>query len=473
MDYITALQNAEMFEYSDISGCYVLRPNSFQIWENIKLEIDKEFKKVGVKNAYFPLFVSKKSLEIEENHIEGFAPEVAWITKCGNTEINKCDQFAVRPTSETIIYPHFCKWITSHTQLPFIINQWCNIVRWEFKDPVPFIRSREFLWQEGHSAHKTYDDAQQYSINILKIYEKVYGNLLAVPVIPGTKTEKEKFAGGLETTTVEAYIPSTHKAIQAATSHNLGYSFAKMFNILYNDENMEKQHPCQTSWGFTTRSIGVMIMTHMDEIGVVIPPKVAPIQIVLIPIYNKKIKTDVLLEYTNNVYVKLLELNLLVELDSRTEHTPGWKYNYWEQQGIPIRIEVGMYDIAKNTVRIVKRYNKQKNDLELEKLETIPQILNDIQNDMLNIATTKLNDHVVICNNMENFIENIKQNRLVVVPWFEDKETEEQIKLLMKSHGKNIKTLCKPFKYNINKCEEKCFFTEQIGNCYVMWGQSY
>jgi len=473
MDFVQALQNAEFFEYTDISGCYVLKPNSFEIWENIKNYLDSRFKKLGIKNAYFPLFVSRKSLEIEKDHIAGFSPEVAWITKCGNSIIEKDDQFAVRPTSETIIYPHFAKWLNSHKQLPMKFNQWCNVVRWEFKDPVPFIRSREFLWQEMHSVHKSYEDAQEFVLIMLDLYEELYENLLGVPVIKGQKTELEKFSGGLLTTTIEAFIPISGKAIQAATSHNLGYSFGKMFNILYDAEDMTRQIPCQVSAGLTTRSIGVMALTHMDLKGIVIPPKVANTQIIVIPIFNKKVDTNELLKYTNEIFNKLLNINLRAELDDSKDHTPGWKYNYYENLGIPLRVEVGMNDLKNKTFRIAKRYNGQKEDINIDNVTDISVILDEIQNEMFKTAKKNLDSKIVKCTTFSEFEIEIKKGMMVMCPWKESQESEEKICDIMKKSGENIKTLCKPFDFNKTECLEKCFFTGEQGSCYVLWGKSY
>lgn len=473
MDYIQALQNAEFFEYTDISGCYVLRPNSFEIWENIKNFLDGNFKELGIKNAYFPLFVSRKALEIEKDHIEGFAPEVAWITKCGDTEIEKNDQFAVRPTSETIIYPHFAKWINSHKQLPFKINQWCSVVRWEFKDPVPFLRSREFLWHEMHSVHKSHDDAQNFVLTMLDTYENLYEHMLAVPVIKGQKTELEKFAGGSITTTIEAFIPSTGKAIQAATSHNLGTSFGKMFNLIYDSDDMSRKIPFQVSAGLTTRSIGIMALTHIDEKGIVLPPKIAPVQIIVIPIYNKKVDTNELLKYTNEIANKLKNMHIRVEVDDSKEHTPGWKYNYYENLGIPLRIEIGINDLKNTTFRLVKRYNGVKEDILFSNIGEMPDILISIHDNMLKVAKNKLDAKIVHCKNFSDFELQIKQNTMVICPWKESIESEEKIKSIMKEMGENIKTLCKPFHLNEIECNEPCFFTKEKGTCYVMWGKSY
>jgi prolyl-tRNA synthetase len=282
MWYSDVIVLSEMISYYDISGCYILRPWSYKIWDMIQNWFNLEIEKLGVENAYFPLFVSQDRLEKEKDHVEGFAPEVAWVTKSGDGELAK--PIAIRPTSETIMYPAFSDWIRSHRDLPLKLNQWSNVVRWEFKDPTPFLRSREFLWQEGHTAHATFEDANVMVMQALELYRRAYEEILAVPVIPGYKTEKEKFAGGHQTTTVEAYIAGSGRAIQGATSHNLGQNFGKMFNINFQDENGKSQIAWQTSWGFTTRAIGVMIMVHGDNQGLVMPPRIAPLQVVIVPI---------------------------------------------------------------------------------------------------------------------------------------------------------------------------------------------
>jgi len=289
--YIQTLLKAELIEYTDISGCNVFRPGCFAIWEMIQQWFDHEIKKIGVKNAYFPCFVSERSLSKESEFIKGFSPEVAWVTKAGDKDLN--EKIAIRPTSETIMYPLFHKWIRSHRDLPLKLNQWCNVVRWEFKHPVPFLRGREFLWQEGHSAFATKEEADEEVLQILEIYRQVYEDLLAVPVIKGRKTEEEKFSGALYTTTVEAFIDSSGRAIQAATSHCLGQNFAKAFDIKFEGKDKdkeEKEFVWQNSWGLSTRSLGVTIMVHGDDNGLVLPPRVASIQIVVVPITTKKKK---------------------------------------------------------------------------------------------------------------------------------------------------------------------------------------
>ncbi|XP_003367590.1 proline--tRNA ligase, partial [Trichinella spiralis] len=280
--YSQVITKAEMIEYYDISGCYIIRPWAFAIWEAIQAWLDRQIKLMDVANCYFPMFVSQAALEREKSHVKGFSPEVAWVTKSGQSEMS--EPVAIRPTSETVMYSSFSKWIQSHRDLPLKINQWCNIVRWEFKHPTPFLRSREFLWQEGHTAHANKDDAVKEVHDILDLYARVYEELLAVPVIKGRKTDKEKFAGADFTTTIEAYIPTSGRGIQAATSHHLGQNFSKMFDIVYeHPETQKKENVYQNSWGLTTRSIGVFTMIHSDNQGLVLPPAVAKVQVVIIP----------------------------------------------------------------------------------------------------------------------------------------------------------------------------------------------
>ena len=288
--YSQVVVAGELIEYYDISGCYILRPWAYSMWECIKDFFDAEIKKTGVENCYFPLFVSAARLEAEKDHIEDFAPEVAWVTRSGQSDLDI--PIAVRPTSETVMYPQFANWIRSHRDLPLKLNQWCNVVRWEFKHPTPFIRSREFLWQEGHTAFTNKNDADAEVRHILELYRRVYEELLAVPVIPGVKSEKEKFAGGLYTTTVEAFVPATGRGIQGATSHCLGQNFAKMFDITFENATGGRSMAWQNSWGCTTRTIGVAVMVHGDDIGLVLPPRVAPLQAVVITIPNTKMSKE-------------------------------------------------------------------------------------------------------------------------------------------------------------------------------------
>ena len=303
MWYSDVIVLSEMISYYDISGCYILRPWSYKMWDLFQVWFNGEIEQLDVENTYFPLFVSQDRLEKEKDHVEGFAPEVAWVTKSGDGELAK--PIAVRPTSETIMYPAFSDWIRSHRDLPLKVNQWSNVVRWEFKDPTPFLRSREFLWQEGHTAHATYEESNVMVMQALELYRRAYEEVLAVPVVPGYKTEKEKFAGGHQTTTVEAYIAGSGRAIQGATSHNLGQNFGKMFDINFQDKNGETQIAWQTSWGFTTRSIGVMVMVHGDDTGLVLPPRIAPLQAIIVPIISKKMTYEVVKPYCEAILADL------------------------------------------------------------------------------------------------------------------------------------------------------------------------
>lgn len=313
--YTQTITMSEMIDYSDISGCYILRPWSYFIWENIQQWFDAQIKELGVQNSYFPMFVSERALATEKDHVEGFAPEVAWVTKSGTSDL--AEPIAIRPTSETIMYPFFAKWIRSHRDLPLELNQWCNVVRWEFKDATPFLRSREFLWQEGHTAHHSYESAQERVLSILDLYAMVYEYLLAVPVIKGIKTESEKFAGGYHTTTCEAYINGSGRAIQGATSHNLGQNFGKMFKIQYEDDKGEKAIPWQTSWGLTTRTIGVAVMVHGDNKGLVLPPRVAPTQVIVCPIAMKDVSFQDLKNYSEDIRQVLKALKIRCDIDTR------------------------------------------------------------------------------------------------------------------------------------------------------------
>jgi len=354
---------SELINYYDVSGCYILRPWAFAMWEAVQGWFDAKIKSLGVQNAYFPLFVTEDALNTEKDHVEGFAAEVAWVTRCGTTEMDK--PVAIRPTSETVMYPYYAQWIRSHRDLPLRLNQWTNVVRWEFKYPTPFIRSREFLWQEGHTAFATKQEADDEVVEILGLYRQVYRELLAVPVIQGKKSSKEQFAGALYTTTVEAFIPETGKGIQGATSHCLGQNFSRMFGIEYETEDKAggeagtgRAHAWQNSWGLTTRSLGVAIMTHGDDRGLVLPPRVAPKQCVIIPIPNSKTPPDVqaaMLAKVKELRAALEARGVRCETDARVDKTPGWKYNAWELKGVPVRVELGPRDMDGGVVVLARR----------------------------------------------------------------------------------------------------------------------
>lgn len=361
--YSQVITKGELIEYYDVSGCYIYRPWAFSIWEKIQQWFDAEIKKLGVENCYFPIFVSKSALEREKTHIADFAPEVAWVTKSGDSTL--AEPIAIRPTSETIMYQAYAKWIQSYRDLPIKLNQWNNVVRWEFKHPQPFLRTREFLWQEGHTAFANKEEAESEILDILDLYAKIYTDLLAIPVIKGRKTEKEKFAGGDYTTTVEGYVAASGRGVQGATSHHLGQNFSKMFEITYEDpETQEKKYIYQNSWGLSTRTIGVMIMVHSDDQGLVLPPNVASIQVVIVPCgltaaLTPK-KREQLLSSCVHLENDLSKAGLRCKGDYRDNYSPGWKFNHWELKGVPIRVELGPKDMSNNQCVAVRRDTGEK-----------------------------------------------------------------------------------------------------------------
>eukprot|EP00397_Hematodinium_sp_SG-2012_P019122 GEMP01019636.1.p1 GENE.GEMP01019636.1~~GEMP01019636.1.p1 ORF type:complete len:517 (+),score=107.09 GEMP01019636.1:300-1850(+) len=485
--YTQVITRSEMIEYYDISGCYILRPYSFFIWEQIQKWFDDQIKQLGVQNSYFPMFVSQEALETEKSHVEGFSPEVAWVTRSGNSELAK--PIAIRPTSETIMYPAFAKWLRSHRDLPLKLNQWNSVIRWEFKQPTPFIRTREFLWQEGHTAHLTTEEASDMVFQILDRYSKIYEELLAVPVIKGIKSEGEKFAGGFMTTTVEAFIPSNGRAIQAATSHHLGQNFANMFHIHVQDDEGKKHTVWQTSWGCTTRSLGIMIMVHGDSKGLVLPPRVAPTQVVLVPIPKTKDDKHIMVERCVEIAEALKAKNIRIHVDDRDNQKPGWKYNYWEVRGVPIRIEVGPADIKNGTCRMVRRDNGEKIDIPWTTAETdAPQLLDRIQKDMLARAADERDSCIEKVTEWKDVVPALAQRKMILAPWCETVESEEDIKALTKNTEAasevreegaapaltgSMKSLCIPLLQPPMPEGTKCFFTGKPAKRWCLFGRSY
>uniref|UniRef100_A0A0C9RLA1 Bifunctional glutamate/proline--tRNA ligase n=1 Tax=Fopius arisanus TaxID=64838 RepID=A0A0C9RLA1_9HYME len=428
------ITKGEMIEYSDISGCYILRPWSFSVWEAIRDFFDGEIKKLGVENSAFPMFVSKAALEREKDHIADFAPEVAWVTKSGDSDL--AEPIAIRPTSETVMYPFYAKWLKSHRDLPLKLNQWNSVVRWEFKHPQPFLRTREFLWQEGHSAFLTKPEADEEVLVILDLYAQIYEDLLAIPVVRGRKSDKEKFAGGDYTTTVEAYISASGRAIQGGTSHHLGQNFSKMFEILVEgaEEGSEKTYVYQNSWGITTRTIGVMVMVHGDDKGLVLPPRVAKVQAIIVPC---GITAATSAEDRERLMVecKKLEAELVeggevkVRGDYRDNYSPGWKFNHWELKGVPVRIEVGFKDLEKGEVTLVRRDTSAKTTAKRTQAKNeIKQLLEEIHNNMFATAKSELQSHVKQTNDWNEFCKLLDQKNLLLSPFCGGISCEEQIK---------------------------------------------
>ncbi|XP_073904393.1 bifunctional glutamate/proline--tRNA ligase isoform X3 [Castor canadensis] len=485
--YSQVITKSEMIEYYDVSGCYILRPWAYSIWESIMNFFDAEIKKLGVENCYFPMFVSQAALEKEKAHVAGFAPEVAWVTRSGKTEL--AEPIAIRPTSETVMYPAYAKWVQSHRDLPIRLNQWCSVVRWEFKHPQPFLRTREFLWQEGHSTFATFEETTEEVMQMLELYARVYEELLAIPVVRGRKTEKEKFAGGEYTTTIEAFISASGRAIQGATSHYLGQNFSKMCEITFEDPKIpgEKQLAYQCSWGLTTRTIGVMIMVHGDNMGLILPPRVASVQVVIIPcgITNALSEEDkeALMAKCNDYRKRLLSANIRVRADLRDNYSPGWKFNHWELKGVPIRLEVGPRDMKSCQFVAVRRDTGEKLTIaENEAEATLQATLEDIQVNLFTRASEDLKTHMVVSNTLEDFQKVLDSGKIAQIPFCGEIDCEDWIKkttardqdLVPGAPSMGAKSLCIPFK---PLCElqpgAKCICGKNPAKFYTLFGRSY
>ncbi len=461
--YTQVIQKSEMADYVAVGGCIVYRPYSYEIWEKIQDFFNEKIKKSGVKNAYFPVLIPESLLTKEAEHVEGFAPEVAWVTHGGSSKLN--EKLAVRPTSETIMYDSYSKWIRSHNDLPLRINQWNNVVRWEFKHATPFLRGREFLWQEGHTVFATKKEAEDEVLEILDYYAEIYEELLAVPVIKGKKTQIETFAGANYSTGCETYLP-IGKAIQSCTSHLLGQNFAKAFDISFLDKNGKKQYPWQNSWGYSTRSIGVMIIMHGDDKGLVLPPRIAPIQVVIVPIIFEKTKKQVL----NKAAELMKQLSKYsVKLDDREDYTPGWKYNEWELKGVPLRIELGPRDVEKNQVVLVRRDTGEKEVIQWTKLNTrVEQLMKEIQDYLYNKAKKQMLDSIVKVKRWEEFLKAAKNKKWIKALHCADAKCEVAIK--DKTQG--VKTNCIPFKQP-KQIKGKCVHCNKKAQYEVMFAKSY
>jgi bifunctional glutamyl/prolyl-tRNA synthetase len=493
--YSEVITKGEMIEYYDVSGCYILRPQAFRIWEFIHGFFDGEIKKLGVENGYFPMFISKAALEKEKDHIEDFAPEVAWITRAGSSEM--AEPIAVRPTSETVMYPAYAKWIRSHRELPLKINQWNNVVRWEFKQPQPFLRTREFLWQEGHTAFATKEEADVEVLQILDLYRRIYEELLCVPVVPGRKTEKEKFAGGDYTTTVEAFIPAAGRCIQGATSHHLGQNFSKMFNIEFEDEAGKKQLVYQNSWGLTTRTIGVMVMVHSDDKGLVLPPRVAKTQVVIVPagIGKGTASAEVVASLKTKCsehYETLKAAGIRVHLDLRDNVSTGFKFSDWELKGVCVRLELGPRDMEAKVLAACRRDTGEKGiAIKEESLAAdVTALLATIQTEMLARAQKDADEGIAVIKDWADVMPTLAAKKVMQIPFCGGKDCEGQIKDMTVKQSlpdgeeedtaagpsMGMKSLCFPFKPRFTldpgmKCLNPECKEAAVGVC--MFGRSY
>jgi len=422
--YSQVIMKSELADYSAVSGCMVLRPLSYGMWEKIQSAFDKMIKKTGHKNVYFPLLIPESLFKREKEHVEGFTPEVAWVTYGGDTKLN--ERLAIRPTSETIMYDSYSKWVRSWRDLPLLLNQWCNIVRWEFQHPKPFLRTREFLWQEGHTVHADEKDCDREVLTILNFYQEIMEKYLAIPVLKGKKSESEKFPGALYTTTLEARMPDG-KALQMSTSHNLGTNFAKAFNISYLGQDGKNHEVWQTSWGMSTRTIGAVVLAHGDDKGLILPPRIAPIQIVIVPILFDEHKEKILKKCSE--IKEILGKKFSVEIDSRDGYKPGWKYFEWEMKGVPLRLEIGPRDMEKNQVMAVRRDTGEKIPIAEENLKSgIKKILVSIQKHLYRKAEKSLKENIIKAKTWDSFVKGIEDKKFVKALHCGNAECEAKIK---------------------------------------------
>ncbi|MBW7866662.1 MAG: proline--tRNA ligase [Candidatus Hydrogenedens sp.] len=396
--YIDVVLKAEMAEYSPVKGCMVIRPTGYGIWEKIQQRLDRMFKETGHVNAYFPMFIPESFLKREAEHVEGFAPECAMVTHGGGKKLE--EPLAVRPTSETIIWATYKNWISSYRDLPILINQWANVCRWEMRTRL-FLRTTEFLWQEGHTAHATHEEAEEETFKMVQVYRRFAEEYLAMPVVVGRKTDSEKFAGALHTYCIEAMMQDG-KALQAGTSHHLGQNFAKAFDVKFQDRDKELKYVHASSWGVSTRLIGAMIMTHSDDSGLVVPPKLAPVPVVFVPIWRSDEEMDLVLG-------RARELTrdwdpLFYKIDDRDQYKPGYKFAEWELKGIPVRIEIGPRDVANNTVVVVRRDTGEKTPMSMDGLlENLEKMLGDIQQNLFDIAKRRLDERTCTVDSYDEY----------------------------------------------------------------------
>ena len=458
--YTDVVKKAELVEYSNVRGCMIIRPDGYAIWENIQKELDKRFKETGVENVYMPMFIPESLLQKEKDHVEGFAPEVAWVTQGGMETLP--ERLCVRPTSETLFCDFYSRIIQSYRDLPKLYNQWCSVVRWE-KTTRPFLRSAEFLWQEGHTAHATEEEAEERTIQMLNIYADFCEEVLAIPVIKGKKTDKEKFAGAQSTYTIEAMMHDG-KALQSGTSHNFGDGFAKAFDIQYSDKENKLQYVHQTSWGMSTRIIGALIMVHGDDSGLKLPPRIAPVQAMVIPIAQRK---EGVMEKAAELCDVLKAAGIRARLDD-SDKSPGWKFSEQEMRGIPIRVEIGPKDMEQNQAVIVRRDNREKITVSLDSLgEEALKILDEIQHDMYARAKEHLESHIYTAKTYEEFKDIIAgKPGFVKMMWCGDEACELRVK-----EDTTATSRCMPFEQE--QITDVCPVCGKPAKAMVYWGKAY
>jgi prolyl-tRNA synthetase len=447
-DWFTQIMlKADLADYTEVSGCIVFKPTAYEIWENIRNFVDIEFKKLGIKNCYFPLFIPEKYLNKEKEHLKGFSPEVAWVTHAGDTKLS--ERLAVRPTSETIMYPSYSNWIRSWRDLPLKLNQWNNVIRWEFKHPVPFLRTREFLWNEGHTVYATKKEAENEEHEIIKIYKKVCEDYLALPSLVGRKSEKEKFAGAEYTVSMEFYMPNG-KSIQGPDFHHDGQNFSKAYDIKFLNKGGKEEYAYQNTFAITTRMLGVMFAVHSDEKGLILPPRIAPNEIVIIPIFTDENKKQIL-EATKKISESLKEFDPIV--DDREDQRPGFKFNEYELRGIPLRIEIGARDLEKKEATVFRRDTLKKQQIKISNLaKEIPAILEDIQKNLYKKAEKLLHDSILQVENLKELQNAIENKKIALAPMCKSRECEDDLKF--KTNGAKV--------LNIDENQPK-----QKGNCVI------
>ena len=462
--YNQVVRKAELADYAPVRGCMIIRPYGYALWENIQQLMDARFKETGVLNAYFPLLIPRSFIEKEAEHIEGFAPELAWVTRGGGEELE--EPLAVRPSSETIISYSFAKWIQSYRDLPILINQWNNVMRWE-KRTFLFLRTAEFLWQEGHTAHRSIEEAEERTRMMLEVYRAFAEEDAAMPVLVGRKSETERFAGAFRTYTIEALMRDG-KALQAGTSHNLGTNFARSFDIQYLDADGQRKYCATTSWGASTRLIGGIIMVHGDNAGLILPPRLAPYQVVIIPIWRKDAEKAVVLETVESIE-KMLKGKVRLKVDL-SENTPGWKFNEWELRGVPVRMEIGPRDVQNNSVMLVRRDNRAKESVAIGALEArLPVLLEEVQHALVQRAKAYQQQNTHYTESYEEFKQTIAEKRgFVRVKWAEDTAAELAIKEETKATLRVI-----PFDQPEGGVQGKCIYTGKPATCEAVFARAY
>ena len=458
--YTDIVKKAELVDYSGVKGCMVIRPYGYGIWENIQKDLDRRFKETGVENVYMPMFIPESLLQKEKDHVEGFAPECAWVTIGGSEKLT--EKLCVRPTSETLFCEHYAKIINTYRDLPKLYNQWCSVVRWE-KTTRPFLRTSEFLWQEGHTMHETAEEAIDETLKMLKVYEDFYRETLAIPAVVGRKTEKEKFAGAEATYTIE---PMMHNgvALQGGTTHYFGDGFAKSFDITYQGRDNKLHYPHQTSWGVSTRMIGAIIMVHGDDDGLVLPPRVAPVQVAIIPIAQHK---EGVLDKVYEV-ADVLKKDFRVKVDA-SDKAPGWKFSEYEMKGVPVRVELGPKDIEKNQCVIVRRDNREKIFVSLDNLsEEVQKTLDAVHDAMYEKALKNMQEKTSVATSFEEFLD-IAENKpgFIKAMWCGEKECEEKLKEV--TNG--VKSRCIPF--DEENLSDTCVCCGKPAKHMVYWGKQY